>query len=217
MFVVVFANGEFVPPPDLQARLEAAELIIAADGGASHLETLGRVPNVLVGDFDSLSTETANHLKRKGVRVDKYPAAKEQTDLELALDHALRAGASEIAVLAGLGQRWDHSLANLLLAAHPKYAGVQIQLVQGEQRVHTLRGANELKAKKGERVSLIPISSDALGVSTRNLLFPLNHETLYFGSSRGVSNIVVGDGAEVSIESGVLLCIISPEDNGGSE
>jgi thiamine pyrophosphokinase len=217
LFVVVVANGEFVPPSDLAGILEAADLLIAADGGAIHLGTLGRIPKVLIGDFDSLSNEMVNELQKETVELQKHPAAKEQTDLELALDYAIQAGATEIIILAGLGQRWDHSLANLLLAANTKYTSVQIQFIHGEQRVHVLRGVNKLKAKRGERVSLIPVSGDAIGVSTRNLLYPLNRETLNMGSSRGVSNIVLEDGAEVSIENGVLLCVVSTEKNGGSQ
>jgi len=210
LYALIFANGELQAPADWQARAAKAGLIIAADGGAAHCRALGLLPNVLIGDLDSLSPALNSELETQGVRFVTHPVRKDQTDFELAVLHAKQAGAVEITVLAGLGRRWDHSLANLLLAAQPQFAQLQITFLQGEQRLHILRGANKLAAKAGERVSLLPLAGDAVGVSTRGLSYALHGETLQFGSSRGVSNVAEIDFAEVNIEQGILLCVISP-------
>jgi thiamine pyrophosphokinase len=210
LHALIFANGELQAPADWQARAAKANLIIAADGGAAHCRALGLLPDVLIGDLDSLSPELRAELEEQRVRFETHPAQKDQTDFELAVLHAKETGADEVTVLAGLGRRWDHSLANLLLAAQPQFAQLQIAFLQGEQRLHIMRGASKLAAKSGERVSLLPLAGDAAGITTYGLTYPLQSETLQLGSSRGVSNVAEIDFPEVSIQRGLLLCVISP-------
>ena len=210
MLALIFANGDFNPPSDFAERLAAANLIVAADGGAQHCRALGLRPDVVIGDLDSLDAEARLGLEAQGVRVICYPADKDQTDLELALSHAKQAGAQEIIVLAGLGRRWDHSVANLLLATHAQFSSQRVLFLDGEQRFFVIRGRVRLEAKPGERVSLLPLGGDAQGVSIRGLQYPLNKETLTFGSSRGMSNVVLDATAEVELGTGFLLCVISP-------
>lgn len=212
MLAIVFANGDLNPPKDLPARLAAAGLIVAADGGAQHCRALGLRPNVVIGDLDSLDAEERAELEAQGTRIISHPADKDQTDLELALLHAKETGAQEIVVVGGLGRRWDHSVANLLLAAHPQFSDQSILFLDGEQRLFVIRGRVRLEAKIGERVSLLALGGDAQGVKARGLQYPLNGETLSFGSSRGVSNVVLDAHAEVELGAGCLLCVISPAD-----
>ena len=210
LLAVVLANGDLNPPKDMPARLAAAGLVVAADGGSRHCRTLDLLPDIVVGDLDSLDSEARAELEAQGVQFVSHPADKDQTDLELALLHAKQVGALEILVLAGLGRRWDHTFANLLLAAHTQFSGQRILFLDGEQRLFVIRGPVRLDARMGERVSLLPLGGDADGVSTRGLQYPLNLETLTFGSSRGISNVVLTEGAEVDIVAGCLLCVISP-------
>jgi thiamine pyrophosphokinase len=209
---VIFANGDFVPPADLQARLAAAHLVIAADGGAEHCRAAGQRPDVVIGDLDSLKAELRSEFEEQGVQVIRHPVAKDETDLELALLHAKGAGATQVTVFAGLGGRWDHSLANLLLASQPAMSDLRILFVHGEERLFVVREYAKLDAAVGERVSLLPLVGDAIGVTTEGLSFPLKNETLCFGSSRGVSNTVARSGAQVRLVAGCLLCVISPAD-----
>lgn len=212
MLALIFANGEFSEPPDLTALLAKAELIVAADGGAEHCARLNIQPHVLIGDFDSISKHVQAALEAKGAHAVTFPANKDKTDLELAVEHAAHAGADEVVILGGLGRRWDHSLANLLLAAQPHFADIRVSFIEGAQRLHILRGENEIDAQLDERVSLIPLGGAALGITTTGLAYALRDEMLNLGSSRGVSNVVVAKGPRVKIRLGVLLCVISPPD-----
>lgn len=210
MQALIVANGDLQAPADWAARAAAADLVIAADGGAAHCRALGLLPAVLIGDLDSITAAVKAELEEQGVKIIIHPPNKDATDFELAVLHAKEADANDIMVFAGLGRRWDHSLANLLLAAQPQFDSLHITFFQGEQRLHVLRSASKLAAKAGERVSLLPLAGDAVGVTTRGLLYPLHSETLQLGSSRGVSNVAEIDSPEVSIEQGLLLCVISP-------
>lgn len=214
MHALIVANGELDTPSGLDQLVATVDLIIAADGGAEHCRALGIRPAVIIGDMDSLAVASRADYETGGTRILTFPIEKDQTDLELALLHAMKAGATEITVLAALGRRWDQSIANLLLGAHLQFSSQRITFLQGAQRLFAFRAHADLPARVGERVSLIPLAGDAEAVTTAGLKYPLAGETLAFGSSRGVSNVVVAEGASVDLAEGCLLCVISPlEDN----
>ncbi len=146
LHVLIIANGELEAPPDLPKRLRSIDLIIAADGGGRHCRRLGLHPDLLIGDLDSIPANVKAEMETEGVRVLAYPPEKDQTDLELALLHAKQVDANQVLVLAGLGRRWDHSVANLLLAAHPQFSEQHILFLQGEQQLFVLRRGAQLEA-----------------------------------------------------------------------
>jgi len=204
---VVVAHGD-VLAPDRDA-LAGATLVVAADGGSLTLDRWGVVPDLLVGDLDSVSSEKAAELGRRGTRIIPFPPQKDQSDLELAMRHALESGADDIVILGALGGRLDHALANVLLLADPAYRGVGIRAIQGESQIRAASGPSEtaLRGPVGSTVTLLPLRADANGVRSRGLLYPLNRETLHFGRSRGLSNVVTSLPASIALESGVLLVI----------
>lgn len=207
---LVVANG---PLPDGVAQLAtfaaAAALRIAADGGARHFLAAGLRPHFLVGDLDSLPAVDADALQKSGVVVLRHPARKDATDLELALDVALAQGADEVVVLAALGARWDQTLANMLLLALERYGRVPMRVVEGAQTLRVLRPGrpHQLAGTRGDTLSLIPISGTATGITTSGLDYPMQHGTLPFGATLGVSNVLTSATASVAFESGLLLAI----------
>jgi thiamine pyrophosphokinase len=128
--------------------------------------------------------------------------------LELALQLAQRLGMEKVLVVAALGERWDQTIANLLLPVI--YPGLQISFVDGQQEVFLLRSKNQMtvRGSPGDTVSLIPISGDAKGITTSGLEYTLSHETLFFGSTRGISNVLLSDNASIMLEEGLLLCVV---------
>ncbi len=210
MRTVIFANGTLNDAHQIQAALLPGDLVIAADGGARHCRMLGLTPAVVIGDFDSLSSAELAQLERDSAQVVRYPSRKDFTDLELALQHAVSLGADEILVFAALGARWDQTLANLLLPAAPGLEHVRIRLLDGPQEIILLRAgeAHPLSGKAGDTVSLIPLGGHAHGITTTGLEYPLTDGTLYFGATRGISNVMLGEQATVSLKDGLLLCTI---------
>ena len=151
--VVVVSGGA---PPDLRA-ISAVPLgvpVIAADRGLEHALALGLEVTVAVGDFDSASPEAVDVAEASGTRIDRHPAEKDATDLELALDVAAAMSPERILVLAGSGGRLDHELATLLLLASQRYADIQVDAVIGEAHVHVIRSARSLEGAPGELVTL---------------------------------------------------------------
>ena len=210
MRAVIFANGVFSHPEIDRARLRPDDWLIAADGGARHCQTLDLTPAVLIGDFDSIRNQERQAFEQQGVTVVPFPESKDETDLELALHYAVEAGVNEVLILAGMGSRWDQSLANLLLPAMVELAGVHIRLIDGPQEATLIRDGETLKlqGQPGDKVSLIPLGGNAHGVTTHGLEYPLHEDTLHFGATRGVSNVLLGAEATIHLDQGIMACFI---------
>jgi len=205
---VIFANGEFTDLNAARAALRPDDFLIAADGGASHCRALGLIPQVVIGDFDSLTAEELKALAADGVRLIQHPARKDQTDLELALAYAIEHGADDILILGALGGRWDQTLANLLLLAHPSLNEARLRVLDGAQHIYLIQDQTTIEGQPGDTVSLIPLRGDAQGVTTNGLEYPLTNDTLPFGSTLGVSNVLTGNRATVKVREGLVICVV---------
>ena len=206
MRAVVVAHGDVLPSD--RAVIDAQDYVVAADGGSLALERWKLLPHLVVGDMDSLGDAGVERMARKGIAVAKFPAAKDESDLELAVAHAIAVGATEIVLLGALGgERLDHETANLLLLADPGYDAVRIEARRGALRIRPIRGegALSLAGPVGALVTLLPVNGDAEGVTTVGLRFPLRDETLRFGRARGLSNEVASLPAKVAVRKGSLL------------
>jgi thiamine pyrophosphokinase len=207
MHVVIFAGGTLQTGKAVNDAIASADLIIAADSGAQTALRLGYTPAIVVGDFDSLSI-SRDDLRAMGCQTIQAPIEKDETDSELAIETAIQQGASRITLLGGLGgQRFEHSIANILLLAD--YDTIPIHIIDGPSVSWLLRGpgSTKIEGQAGDLLSLFPLAGDAHGVHTSNLYYPLHGETLRFGKPRGISNILMAAQAEISVEKGLLLII----------
>lgn len=205
--VHVFLNGEFIDPESVRKLIHQGDIVIAVDGGYAHIQHLGLLPAMLIGDLDSIDPVEIQTAEQNGVKVIRFPTKKDQTDFELALDEVLRMGGSRVFIHAGLGGRLDHTLTNLAVMSSERYLGLGLVLLHGNQTIQFVRQSLTLTGKSGDLVSLIPWQGPVTGVRTVGLDYPLQDETLFPDQSRGVSNLMTGSEALVSIQSGVLLCI----------
>ncbi len=204
--VVVVTGGDAVDPAHLPG-LTAGTTVVAADSGIDHAHALGLRVDLAIGDFDSVTEGGLARATEGGARVERHPAAKDATDLELALDAALALRPRRVHVLGGHGGRLDHLLANALLLASPAYASVELTAQMGAARVTIVRDVAELRGARGDLVSLIPAHGPARAVTTRGLRFPLDHEDLQPGSTRGISNELLDAVATVTLTAGVLVVV----------
>jgi thiamine pyrophosphokinase len=205
--VVVVVSGGEAPLVDPSFAVPAGATVIAADRGLEHAQALGLAVAIAVGDFDSASPDSVATAESAGTRIERHPAEKDATDLELALDTAIDLAPTRILVLAGRGGRLDHELSSLLLLAAEKYSGMQIDAAIGNARVHVVHGARDLEGTPGELVTLLALNGAAHGVRSEGLAYPLRGETLEPGSTRGVSNVFTDTPARITLERGVLLAI----------
>jgi thiamine pyrophosphokinase len=209
---LIVADGD-VPTREVVDRLLAphgAQLVVAADGGALKAEALGLRIDVVVGDSDSLAPADVERLRAGGAEVVVHPAAKDESDTELAVREALGRGATALTIVGAFGgRRLEHTIANVLLLAMSELAGRDARLADGASEVRLLNGDATLTidGQPGDFVSLFPLAPVVAGVTTIGLAYPLNHESLSQGPARGLSNVVTGARATVSVRSGRLLVV----------
>lgn len=211
MTILIFANGDIEDYAWVQPYLDEATAVIAADGGAGHVLAAGSRPDLIIGDLDSFPPERREALEADEVEFVSYPRAKDETDLELALLHAVRAYEEPILVLGGLGGRLDQIFANVLLLMHPDLRYRSIRFVTEHQRIWLTHGETEIRGERGDTLSLIPLGGDVHVAATAGLQWELTDEILSFGPARGLSNVMTADVARVAVKSGHLLCVYTEQ------
>ena len=212
MKAVIFANGVIENKARARGAAEGADLVMAADGGARHCLQLGVIPEILVGDLDSLNDDDQQSLEARGTEIVTHPQDKDQTDLELALKTAVARDIRQITVLGAIGGRLDMTVANVLLLALPELKKVQVELWLGDQTAWLIRPpSGSIRGKPGDVVSLIPLGGDAMGITSRDLRYSLKDETLESGPAKGISNVVTGPNPQVELRAGALLIVLTPD------
>jgi thiamine pyrophosphokinase len=205
--IIIVANAPVNADTRLSQIAASADYIIAADGGAQPLAAAGIVPHLLIGDLDSLSDQHVAWLVTQGVEVQRYAREKDETDLELALLAAVARNASHIDLFCVLGGRWDHTVATIAMLSLPMLIGRTVRIFADGQTLAIVRDHIILDGPITRTVSLLPLTPTVDGITTTGLAYPLDHATLYFERSRGVSNVVTRMPATVQVQSGILLVV----------
>lgn len=203
--IIIFANGELPDLEKARAILHEDDFIIAADGGTRHALALGLNPKVIVGDLDSLPPNF--EVSKFDGEIILYPKDKNETDLELAIQHAIALNPEQIIIIAALGGRLDQTLANVALLSDLRPSTFNLKLDDGLEEIFFCRDQIKIDGSSGDIVSLIPWLGEVTGVVTTDLKWPLQKETLYPQKTRGISNEMTGNIAAVQIGSGLLLII----------
>ncbi|PIQ73129.1 thiamine diphosphokinase [Candidatus Roizmanbacteria bacterium CG11_big_fil_rev_8_21_14_0_20_36_8] len=204
--IAIILNGDRIKSKSQLLVIKNSDLIIAADGGANNIVVNGIIPNIVVGDMDSIDPDVYSKINNGLTKLIKYKREKDKTDSELAVELAIENGAWQIDIFGMIGDRFDHLLSNVfLLSKFAKKAHIIIH--QKNIRMYYLFDKIDLSGKKGDELSLIPLSSGVKGISTKGLQYELENETLSFGSTRGVSNVFTSDKASINVSSGKLIVI----------
>ncbi len=195
--------------PRIKAALDSVDVVIAADGGAASLDHLGFVPNVLIGDLDSISEARLSEFRVTIPEILQFPTQKDETDADLALGEAVARGATEITILGAFGgPRVDHELANVLLLAGPLARGREVRLLTESFEVWGVSNAARVFAAEiGDTVSLIPVSANVTDVTTDGLEWKLDRASLTLGSTQAISNVAAASRVSVSVGNGTVILL----------
>lgn len=210
MQVVVALAGEVHDSALVRSALNGADLIVAADGGANRLQELRILPHVVIGDLDSLAGDDLFRLKSVGVEFEPHPAPEQRTDGDVAIEYALKRGASRI-IIVGLfgGPRYDHAVANLYLLTHPSLRQTPTWTVDGWTALTVLNGGGVSQAhfqgSIGDYVTITAVSETVEGITTVGLKWPLANATFTRGLNEGTSNELISDRAMIQITSGTAF------------
>lgn len=208
MKAIIIANGQIRDSDFYRSLIAPTDLAICADGGVNNALALGLQPKVVIGDLDSFDENLRSRLEKRHCQFIVYPARKDETDLELAIKYAAEQGAQEILILGALGDRLDHTLANVLLLALPELRPVKVKILDGRQEVFLIRNEVLIEGQVGDTLSLLPLTEEVTGIYTQGLEYPLENGTLYLGPTLGVSNTLTAPQARVRIGQGLLLAVM---------
>ncbi len=214
---LVVAAGEVVIPASVAAD---AEVVIAADGGLANLAAHGLRADVVVGDMDSVDPEALEQARKAGAEIRRHRAAKDHSDLELALAIAAERARRVHAALAE-GGRLDHALANVAVLGSPVLAEVVVDAGIGDNRAWVIRPQRprRLPLAAGDHCALVALGGPASGITTQGLRFELADGDLAPHEARGIANQATTAEPSVELTAGVLLALSAPRpasDRGGS-
>lgn len=187
---------------------EGADLVLGVDRGAAYLTETGVIPDRVVGDLDSLDEGTKAVLAARGVPIDSYPARKDETDGQLAVDLALGLGARDITLLAADGGRPDHAMANYLIMRRAARAGARVRMAAEWGEAMVARGEVELTGWPGRVVSILPLCESLDVGETVHLAYTVGQPSLTPDLTRGMSNVMTADRARVRIDAGWALIFL---------
>ncbi|MGM0501500.1 MAG: thiamine diphosphokinase [Bacillota bacterium] len=207
---IVFLNGELKGSASFyQQYISSADDLFCADGGAKYTYQLDLIPQLIVGDLDSISDKVTEFYKDNNVEFEKYPVEKDKSDTEILLESLLAKEYDEIILFAALGKRFDHTLANLYLLEKVFNQKTTVKIITPEIKIEVIKDKKMIKEQQGEIISLFSLSDKVEGINLTGFKYELENGTLERGSSLGLSNIIKEQRAEIKIKSGTLLVIFN--------
>ena len=203
MRALIVLGGD-APGKELLLRcMRESDLVIAADSGLAAFDGAGLMPDLLVGDMDSVDPAVLSRFEGR-VPERRLSPIKDDTDGVDAIDLAIARGAEEITLLGALGGRLDHALANVMLLVRAHRKGAHAALLSEQERIIRVCGEERLQGALGDTVSLLPLG-EARGVTLCGFFYPLEDATLTSDYPLGVSNVVTAPEASVRVREGDLI------------
>jgi len=208
----IFLNGVPDPPDLLRSVAGRADLVVAADGGARYALDAGMVPDLVVGDMDSLGEAGVREVEGRGALLERHPIRKDKMDGHLAIIAAGERGATDVDLLCATGGSVSSFFAvpHILLAA--ERMGLRATMVAGWGQAFVLEACSrKVSGDPRDSVSVFPLTGPAAGVSLEGFSYPLEDARLEIGDTLGFHNELVDRVGRVSVEEGALLVIHETE------
>ncbi|MGI6412624.1 MAG: thiamine diphosphokinase [Syntrophomonadaceae bacterium] len=208
MKCLVMVNGFYGQLNRYKEKIEKADSLWCVDGGANYAYQIQLVPDVIVGDMDSILPGVYHHYKALGVDFRQYPREKDKdytTDTQLAISLISEKGFDDITFLGSLGNRLDHTLANIYCGMEFCEKGGRIEHYNPDYSVFLVKDQLTLQGNIGDLVSVLALTEKATGVFEAGFEYPLENAVLYKKYPYAVSNIMQSKEASISIKDGMLL------------
>ena len=186
--------------------ISSEDFVICADNSFPRAIAENIKPNLIIGDFDT----GAPIRFPENTETIRFPVEKDDSDSMLCVKEAAARGYTEITVAGGIGGRLDHTFANLQMLAYGKEHRLDITLADGENTAFMMSpGKKILPKKEGFSLSVFAYDAEASGISLSGVKYPISRGTLTNRFPLGLSNEITAETAEITLEKGLLLVIIS--------
>ncbi|BBI33678.1 thiamine diphosphokinase [Cohnella abietis] len=194
-------------------QLSPDDYLIGADRGAEFIIENGYVPQLALGDFDSVTPDQMQRISNVAEELLSCdPIHKDWTDTELALREAVKRGFKDIILVGALGTRFDHSLGNVHLLRHALEHKANLTIIDANNEISLCTEYHRLEANpRYPYTSLLPLSPEVTGITLEGFRYPLHNATLKLGWSLGISNVLEEPTGTITISTGLLLVIRSSD------
>lgn len=211
MKVIIISGGN--PPSKELAIQEITEdsFLIAADSGANCLYHYNMMPDLLLGDFDSIDKKVMDYFKESNCTIDIYPTEKDFTDTEIAVKRALSMKPNEIVLLGCTGSRVDHLLGNIGMLKICMQNGVNACIKDENNNIRLIDASTSLNGAAGEIFSLQAYGDEVIGLTIEGAKYSLNNYDLKIGESISISNEFASNIVKLKFKSGTLMIILSSD------
>lgn len=211
MSAIIIGSGSSIDKEIFYSEKINIEYVICADGGLEKAEYLGLLPDVIIGDLDSVNTSVLKRYIEMNIEIIEYPSEKNYTDMDLAIQYAVEKGYKEIILIGASGSRIDHTMANILLVELYYKKGIKIKIVDNNNIVQMVTGKMEIEYKKNYFVSIIPTSDTIEGITLEGFKYPLNNVNVKRGSTLCISNQITEEKGIITLAKGNALVILSKD------
>ena len=205
--VVIISNGEVKNREFFMKLIKKSDYIIAVNGGSKHAKNFGLIPDLIIGDLDSISKEDYVYFQSKGSTFLRYDPIKDKTDVHLAIEHVMKSEFKEILLICVFGDRIDHIIANIFLLLKVVEAGIKIKIIDEFNEILLIQNFGKIKGNIGDTVSLIPLTETVTGIQLTGLKYIPKDGKLKMNDTLGISNILTKKVATIQINNGKLLVI----------
>ena len=193
-------------------QTEEFNRVIAVDGGLKGAKELGLVPDVIVGDFDSVDPAVlAFYRKMEHIVWEVHRPEKDDTDTELALKRAMAMGAGEIVILGATGGRLDHMIGNIQLLYPCLQKGIRASIIDPQNRLYLIDGETVFRRHEvwGTYISFLPLTQEVTGITLKGFKYPLENKDICIGTSLCISNELIEEEGRITFSEGVLMAVES--------
>lgn len=209
MTTLIVGNGSDIDKSHIENL--NIDYVICADGGLEKVKRLGLIPNLILGDFDSVNKSVLEDYKNLNIEVVTFPSEKDYTDMELAISHAVKMGFKDIILVGASGTRLDHTVANMLLIEKYHKKDINIRIIDNNNFIQIITDSMIIPFRKNYYVSLIPLSENIEGLTLEGFKYPLNNINVERGSTLCISNEVSEDVGLIKLNKGSAFVFISKD------
>lgn len=212
MNVAIISNGVIKDYIKIKQILKKEyTFIVCADGGARHAYKMEIMPDLIIGDFDSLSPEIVDFYLKQGIETVTFSSKKDKTDTHLAIEISIGKKPYKIGLFGCTGTRVDHTLANIQLLFYIRQNHCKGVLVDDYNEVFLSEESNVITGEAGDVISLLSLSPVTKGITLQGFSYPLKNATLYREDTLGISNELEGKEGCIYKTEGDLLVIKSKD------
>lgn len=209
--IAIVAGGpeEFIP--NLKEYQHKVDIWIAADKGIECLIDQQLPIHLAIGDFDSATHKSIEKLQDCADRIEIFPVEKDETDLELAIDHAIQLKPAIIYLFGATGGRIDHELGNIQLLYKIQETNVKAIIIDKQNQLALYRpGTYQIERdEKDMSISFLPFGGEVEGLTLTGFYYPLQNGRISLGSTRCLSNHLISKIGTFSFRTGILIVVKS--------